>query len=250
MINRDQPLIDGVLFDFGQTLVDASDGFRMAERVAERRIFSHLGLSSWQKFLSDYRRIRKTLHSRSELSRASMWRAVYEHYGVSTNLAFLREWEDAYWETVKRETKPFQETQAVLSPLSQKYRLALITNTQGQRGAGEHRIGDLPGFRRFFEIILVAGESGLPAKPDPAPFLRCLEKMKISSSRAVYVGDDWDIDICGARAARIQPIWIQHESVRRNWPDGDGSVPVITSLHPLLRLEDLLSERTSPLQFQ
>ena len=48
------------------------------------------------------------------------------------------------------------------------------------------------------------------------------------------MGDDWRIDICGAGDAGLHPIWLKHHSVKRNWPDVQTSVPVITSLEQLL----------------
>ncbi len=80
----------------------------------------------------------------------------------------------------------------------------------------------------------------MPPKPHPKPFTRCSEILNISLSHAVYVGDDWKIDICGAGAAGIQPIWIQHATVKRSWPTVETSVPIITSLSPLLDLEAIL----------
>jgi FMN phosphatase YigB (HAD superfamily) len=87
----------------------------------------------------------------------------------------------------------------------------------------------------------VAGEGGIPPKPDQKPFRLCLEKLEISASEAVYIGDDWRIDICGARDAGMHPIWLKHHSVQRNWPEVEDSVPVITSLEKLLDLEKLFS---------
>jgi len=86
----------------------------------------------------------------------------------------------------------------------------------------------------------VAGESGVPPKPDPVPFLLCLERLGIHHSEALYVGDDWRIDICGARDVGVRPIWIQHQSVHRSWPAVETSVPIITTLDPLLSLKSIL----------
>ncbi len=233
-------MIRAIIFDFGQTLVDASNGFRLAEKEAERQIFSHLKLPSWDDFLADYRKIRKDLHARSEFSRASLWRAVYDQYGVSVGSDLLNAWEDAYWATVRRETAPFPETAYVLTELFSKYQLAVITNTQGRGDAKDHRLWAVPDLERFFQVIIVAGEGRMPPKPHPKPFTRCSEMLNISLSHAVYVGDDWEIDICGAEAAGIQPIWIQHATVKRSWPSVETSVPIITSLSPLLDLEAIL----------
>ena len=58
-------------------------------------------------------------------------------------------------------------------------------------------------------------------------------------SEAVYVGDDFRIDICGAKDAGLHPVWLKHHLVKRTWPDVETEVPVITSLDELLQLENL-----------
>jgi len=156
-------------------------------------------------------------------------------------MKILEKWEDDYWEKVKAETRLFPETEQVLQSLVFEYRVALITNTQGQKTSGKHRLSQFPELERFFKIIIVAGESGVPPKPAPVPFLMCLQRLGIHHSQAVYVGDDWRIDICGARNVGIRPIWIQHQSVHRSWPAVETSVPIITTLDPLLSLKSILS---------
>jgi putative hydrolase of the HAD superfamily len=118
--------------------------------------------------------------------------------------------------------------------------MALITNTQGQKITGTHRISLFPELEKFFRVIIVAGEGEIPPKPDPEPFRLCLEKLNIAAGQAVYVGDDYRIDICGARDSGLHPVWLKHYSVRRNWPEVQTSVPVITSLKQLLDLDNLL----------
>jgi len=54
----------------------------------------------------------------------------------------------------------------------------------------------------------VAGENGIPPKPDPAPFRMCLETLGVAAGDAVYVGDDWRIDVCGSRDAGLNPVWL------------------------------------------
>ena len=63
----------------------------------------------------------------------------------------------------------------------------------------------------------------------------------LAADAAVYVGDDWRMDVGGARAAGLHPIWIRHHSVKRNWPDVVPDVPVIESLDALLELDFLLA---------
>lgn len=236
-------MIEALLFDFGQTLVDSAEGFRTAEKEAETKIFGDLNLESWPDFMADYRRFRQAFHSQSDFSRRVLWQAVYSHYGREPDQESLLAAESNYWETVKSKTRHFPEAAAVLAQLAPAYRLALITNSQGQPASEKHRLALFPELADSFEVIIVAGEAGLPPKPHPEPFLICLEKLGIAPDEAIYVGDDWRIDICGAQEVGIRPIWLQHHSVSRKWPSVETSVLIITSLEQLLDLESASMER-------
>ena len=237
-------MIKAIIFDFGQTLVDSADGFRSAEKIAKEKIFSNMfpyaNEDLWQTFLTEYRLIRKSYHAKSNFSRFAIWQAVHDWFNRRADSKKLVQMETEYWEFVKSMTTPFPETISVLGKLAKKYRLGIITNTQGQKTTGSHRIALFPGIEKFFETIIIAGESGLPAKPDPQPFLLCLEKMNIKPSEAIYVGDDFQKDICGAGDTGLHPVWIKHSLVKRSWPEPETRtyVNVITNLNELLDISD------------
>ena len=241
-------MIKAIIFDFGQTLVDSADGFRAAEKEAQAKIYSDLhsisNVGSREAFLGVYRSIRKRNHDSSIFSRFTTFQAVYRHYKVEPDRVRLENWETSYWEKVKSDTRLYPETLQVLDKLSANYRLALITNTQGQKTTNTHRLSLYPDLEYFFEVIIVAGEGGVPPKPDPEPFHLCLKQLGLVDPEAVYVGDDWRIDVCGAKKAGLRPVWLKHHSVPRNWPAVETSVPVITSLKPLLDLNEVLDHES------
>jgi putative hydrolase of the HAD superfamily len=236
-------MIKAVIFDFGQTLVDSAEGFRSAEKKAKEEIFLSLFSSSsddqYQTYLNEYRQIRNSFHARSEFSRVSIWQAVYERFNCKADLKKLTQMESEYWELVQSKTAPFPETVSVLEKLAKKFQLGIITNTQGQKSSGSHRITLFPGIEIFFEAIVVAGESGLPAKPDPAPFLLCLKKMNLKPAEAIYVGDDFQKDVNGAGSVGLHPIWIKHNLVKRTWPEPESHFKyrVISDLNQLLEID-------------
>jgi len=233
-------MIKAILFDFGQTLVDSAKGFREAEKEAQVKIFNDLDIMEWEEFISVYRTVRREFHANSKLSRVEIWTEVYNRLSKFADTQLLEKWEHDYWNKVKVETTPFPETEQVLGNLDSKYQMALITNTQGQKPMYEHRINLFPQLERFFKTIIIAGESGIPPKPDRIPFLTCLKNLGVTADEAVYVGDDWHKDICGARDAGIRPIWLQHHLVHRTWPDVKSLIQVITSLDKLLNLESII----------
>jgi len=229
-------MIKAVLFDFGQTLVDSATGFRLAEKQAQDKIFQALAITCHEEFMRHYRRIRGTFHEKGNLSRAKIWQEVYWYYCREAHMETLRQWDLAYWQTVKENTQFFPETLEVLRGLSRSYRIALLSNTQAQEAAHAHRIQAYPELAECFELVVIAGENDVPPKPDARAFELCLTQLQIAPEEAVHVGDDWRNDICGARKVGIQPVWLKHRSVRRNYPDVQTDVPVITSLDELAGL--------------
>jgi HAD superfamily hydrolase (TIGR01549 family) len=233
-------MLKAVMFDFGQTLVDSADGFRSAEKVAKDRLFKALfpdePEDAWAPFLAQYRNIRKEFHQNFRFSRPAVWQAIYRRFHRTPDLKQLENWETDYWDQVKSNTVVFPEAAAVLTSLARTHQLALITNTQGQKTAGGHRIALFPGLEKFFQVIIVAGEAGILPKPHRQAFHVCLDKLGIAAQEALYVGDDFRIDVCGAAKAGIAPVWLKHRLVRRTWPDVQTDVPIIDDLRQLLAL--------------
>ncbi len=236
-------MIKAVLFDYDQTLVDSANGFRFAEKQAQKNIFEDMSDTSWDDFISFYRQLRKQFHGASNLSRKALWEEVCRHFDRPCDSFVLEKWEDHYWLTVKALTTLFPETLSTLESLTRKYKLAAITNTQAQAGSQKHRLIETPQLTNLFETVIVAGEAGIPPKPDQRVFQTCLKTLGIDPGQAVFVGDDWYTDICGAADAGIQPIWLKHHKLSRSWPEPDRkiSVPVITKLDCLLDIDSILS---------
>jgi len=57
------------------------------------------------------------------------------------------------------------------------------------------------------EQKFILGEVGA-GKPRPPMFLAALERAKVSPSEAIYVGDQYKLDVLGARGVGITPILI------------------------------------------
>jgi putative hydrolase of the HAD superfamily len=67
-------------------------------------------------------------------------------------------------------------------------------------------MGDV-GLESYLDVIVTAEDVGAD-KPDPPIFLAALERAGVDASEAVYIGDQYETDIVGARGVGIKPILI------------------------------------------
>lgn len=97
-----------------------------------------------------------------------------------------------------------QGTDDVLHELKRRgYRLGVISNADG---TVERLLRDM-GLLGHFEFVIDSTSVGVE-KPDPRIFRMALERMGIEPHEAVYVGDVYEIDVAGARAAGIRGVLI------------------------------------------
>jgi putative hydrolase of the HAD superfamily len=100
----------------------------------------------------------------------------------------------------------FAEVPDVLQQLSH-LRLGVISNGDREQ---QNRKLEHTGLARFFDIVLTSSEIGV-AKPDPRIFREACRRAGVSEVDAVYVGNDWSVDVVGSLAAGLQPIWLRRD---------------------------------------
>lgn len=225
--------IEAVLFDAGNTLIWLDHPFIVellrehgVETTMERLMEAEYGA----KVLMDQMAREKTMdqRTRGRLFFAEIFRGVGVAEGSFPALAqrmFARHAEKNLWGSVR------ERTAETLEELRRRgYRLGVISNADGRVEAAL----DAVDLRRHFELVIDSGLIGID-KPDPRIFRLAAERMGVQPARAVYVGDIYEIDVQGARAAGMQAILVDPL-----WKWDDRDCPRIRGLHDLL---DLLPER-------
>jgi putative hydrolase of the HAD superfamily len=86
--------------------------------------------------------------------------------------------------------------------------------------------------RHFFDAVIAAPEEY--RKPDPRAFLEACGAVGSEAEECVYVGDSVLIDIEGARAAGLAPVWIDRYEDNYPVPVGVKRVTALQDLPPLL----------------
>ena len=98
----------------------------------------------------------------------------------------------------------FDDVLAILKILKdQNYTLGLLTNIQRGMEPICQNLGVMP----YLNFIVTSGEAGAE-KPQPQVFLLALQKSGVAPSEAVHIGDQYALDVIGARSVGIKPILI------------------------------------------
>ncbi len=232
-------MIKALIFDFVQTLGDAASGYKDGEKNSQNKLIEKFGITDTEKFLEDYRAVRKKHFLAADFSRRNQWLELQEIYGVDAGEEFLDNLENEYWAFVINAMKLFPEVEEVLVSLGKKYKLGMICNSQVDGASRALQSPEFGRAQKFFDHCILSGENGVPAKPSPVPFNMMLEALDVKPEEAIFIGDDYRVDIEGATGAGISPVWLKHYSVKRNWPENTMNVPEITDLRQVAELDIL-----------
>jgi len=126
-----------------------------------------------------------------------------------------------------------RETLAVLQ--ARGYRLGLVSNTPW--GTPDYLwTGQLErfGLAHFFEVACFSSDVGF-RKPDPRIFRTALRALGVPAERAVFVGDEPEADIGGARAAGLASVWVDRHHRTPPDPPADVTIRHLANLGDRLR---------------
>jgi len=112
-------------------------------------------------------------------------------------------------------------------------RLGVVSNSDGRVEQALQEAG----LRDYFDVVIDSKLVGVE-KPDPRIFLAALEALGIGPAEALYVGDLYEVDVVGARAAGIDAVLLTGSG-----PDPNRPCRTAASIHDLVDV--LLPQETS-----
>lgn len=113
-----------------------------------------------------------------------------------------------------------------LAALSERgYRMGVVSNADGR----VRRLLEDAGLSPFLEVVIDSSEVGVE-KPDPRIFLAATGRLETPPSACAFVGDIYEIDVLGARAAGLHPVLI-----------GAGDAPESDPVDRVATLTELLA---------
>jgi HAD superfamily hydrolase (TIGR01662 family) len=113
------------------------------------------------------------------------------------------------------------------------YVLGVVTNTSYSSSHIASALEHL-GILTYFETVVVSSAEGV-AKPNPELFVRALDRLSLCPDQAIFVGNDVQVDVMGARRAGLRAILVRSPAAEMDTPTPAG-VLVVAEIADILRM--------------
>ena len=191
-------MIRAVLFDLDGTLYDRDELVRNLAKEQFMIFREDLGDIDERRFVQRL----VDLDAHGYASKPARYEELATEWGLGRGVADRLE--RHFWQSYDRHCELSHDTSATLQTLRRHgKKLGVITN--GPTESQEQKLETL-GLASFFDVVLISEAEGL-RKPDQMIFARALERCGVEPAEAMFVGDHPEVDVAGARAAGLVPVW-------------------------------------------
>ncbi len=207
-----------IFFDLDHTLWDfETNSAKALQQIFETEQLAGLGVSSFNAFHHRYIPINDRYWARyhnglvnKEQVRVHRFYDTLRELGID-DMALAHRMADSYVELSPKMTALFPQAVEVLQYLQTKYKMHLITNgfAEVQWIKIEHS-----GLKPFFEHIIISEEVGTQ-KPDKKIFALAVERAGTQTDKCVMIGDNFNTDIMGAKAAGMDQVFFNPKRKRK-----------------------------------
>ena len=213
-----------VLFDAGNTLVFL-DYDRMAEGVGAALDLPLTGAGLATHGAAAAAAMEHATGTDQERAAAYL-EALFRHGGVpAARMAEVRSClyhmhrERHLWCSVQERTP-----EALARLRAAGLRLGIVSNSDGR----VEQALLAAGLREYFDVVIDSSLVGIE-KPDPAIFRAAMEALDVAPEETLYVGDLYEVDVVGARAAGIEAVLLSSSQ-----PVPERGCPTVASVHELV----------------
>jgi putative hydrolase of the HAD superfamily len=195
-------MLRAVLFDAGNTLLFL-DYARRAAGVSER-LAVPLSAATLQQGAAAAAQAMERRGTDHERARAFL-DALFLEAGIpETRLGEVRECLGRlHGERHLCAAVPHGAVEALERLRAEGFQLGVVSNSDGRVESAL----EAAGLRRFFDVVIDSTLVGVE-KPDPAIFHAALGALDVAPGEALYVGDLYEVDVVGARAAGMDAVLV------------------------------------------
>ena len=228
-----------VLFDMDDTLFDHALTSQEALRALRRREPS-LVRKPLAELWRAYSRLLEEAHPAVvageisvDESRILRFQRLIEFCGGTATRAKGRELSLQYRGLYRKLRRPVPGAHRLLERVHPRAIVGVVSNNRVAEQ--EEKVAFLQ-FGPLIDFMVISEGAGV-AKPDPKIFEMALFRASVPPENSVMIGDSWENDVLGARAAGIRAVWFNRFGAPAPEP---LEVPVVTSFRRPLEVERVL----------
>lgn len=208
-----------ILFDLDRTLWDFQvNSFQTFKEMYENYDLGTLCNTTFDNFYSQYKSINAVLWDMyrqgtllKEVLYVKRFSLTLEHFGVMDNSELSRQLGDFYVLEGPKKTALVDGARELLDYMYAKhYPMYIVSN--GFKEVQNEKI-KTSNIDKYFKKVYLSEDIGYQ-KPNRKIFDAILNDLNASSSDCVMIGDDYAVDIVGARSADIDQIYYNPEGIK------------------------------------
>jgi putative hydrolase of the HAD superfamily len=199
----------------------ARRGLRLVAAIFAKRLRKEGFQYSDANLLRKLRLIDLEMHGRKFLyNRDVWWETLLKQLGLSKMKGpWIHGTTLRYWKTYAGTSPLFSDTMSTIHQLEKAgFRLGMVSDSDGTPGMKMKRIREQP-FLKFLETIVVAGEDTPNVKPSRGPFTLVAKRLGLQPRNCVYIGDNPNTDIEGAKGVGMVVILVKRRGPKGGHPD-------------------------------
>jgi putative hydrolase of the HAD superfamily len=240
--------VAGILFDWGETLVNVPGMIHSAERhlACVERMYctgatecaaERYGVA-WPAFREAYvaevtRQIARSTESGREHSFEDRLAGTLAQLGIEKPpIRELSALVDSLGEHIVADVTLMDGVREVVPELARHYRLGIVSNYPCAPLVA--RSMERFGLLQYFSAIVVSGEWGF-TKPHPDIYREALRRIDVTLERALFVGDDLVNDVKGPKAVGMRALWFAPHRQSADAAGADGHIVDLRELLPWCR---------------
>ncbi|MFC1742076.1 HAD-IA family hydrolase [Nanoarchaeota archaeon] len=208
-----EPMIKLIIFDFDNTLCDLKSALEYSHKKMSQVLCETYGVYGptavklmWE---IDAKYSKKGYHSSPKNYDRHIWFGeLFRRVGVKATKDDVEKMVRLYWQFTHQVVKPLPGARSVLEKLRQNYKIAVMTDSDGDRKIKMERLRKT-GLLRMFDYVVISDDVGVN-KPDKEFYSRILKKFNVSADQCVMVGDKPQVDLELGKKMGMTTVWMKY----------------------------------------
>ncbi len=233
-------MIKAILFDFDNTLENWELAYKGLKGKFSEIISKKYNIDKY-RFFKELVKTDKMLSGNTsnpkKYGRQYWAKITLARFGKRIDAKEAAEFENLYWRYSLPLLKTFPDTKQTLSYLKKKYKLALVTDSDGAVERKDAKIKKI-GIWNYLDAIINSANIGTN-KPSKKMWLAAIKKLKVKPKECLMVGDKPEIDLKVPKSMGMKTAWIvfgrwARERKNKNYKYVDYKIKKISELKKVL----------------